>query len=68
LKAGKLTQHDLELSVLLTPKDLKNDLVQYFEAGARHVIRSLRPNQDSTFDLEIISAMISERDLMMGSL
>ena len=68
LKAGKLTQHDLELSVLLTPKNLKNDLVQYFEAGARHVIRSLRPNQDLNFDLQIISAMISERDQMLGSL
>jgi hypothetical protein len=68
LKAGKLTQHDLELSVLLTPKDPKNDLIQYFEAGARHVIRSLRPSRDLTFDLEMISAMISERDQMMGSL
>jgi hypothetical protein len=63
-----LIQHDLELSVLLTPHDLENDLGEYFEAGARHVIRSLRPNQDMTFDLEIISAMIYERDRMMGSL
>ena len=67
-KAVHLIQHDLELSVLLTPLDLENDLGKYFEAGARHVIRSLRPNQDMTFDLEIISAMISERDRMMGSL
>ena len=67
-KAVHLIQHNLELSVLLTPLDLENDLGKYFEAGARHVIRSLRQNQDKTFDLEIISAMISERDRMMGSL
>lgn len=67
-KARQLQKHDLELSVLLTAQDLENNLVDYFEAGARHVIRSLRPSQDRSFDLGIISAMISERTSMMGSL
>jgi len=67
-KANRFVGTDHELSVLLTPKDQNNDLQAYFDAGARHVIRSLRPNNHLGFNLEPISQMLSERALLIGSL
>lgn len=67
-KAKNFSQGDLEISVLLTPHDQENNLQAYVDAGAHHVIRSLRPNQQDTFDLLPISQMLSERAQMIGSL
>lgn len=67
-KAQFFSGRDVELSVLLTPMSISNDLDQYFAAGARHVIRSLRPNSQQSFDLAPISQLLSERDQFVGSL
>ena len=67
-KASHFLGTNHEISVLLTPKDQNNDLQGYFDAGAHHLIRSLRPNQDLSFDLEPISQMLSERAQLIGSL
>jgi len=67
-KASRFLGTDHEVSVLLTSKDPNNDLQNYSDAGAHHVIRSLRPNQDFGFDLEPISRMLSERAQLIGSL
>lgn len=68
VKAQMFSGQELELSVLLTPLSISNDLNQYFAAGARHVVRSLRPTSQQTFDLAPIVQMLSERDQFMGSL
>jgi alkanesulfonate monooxygenase SsuD/methylene tetrahydromethanopterin reductase-like flavin-dependent oxidoreductase (luciferase family) len=67
-KAQMFSGRDIELSVLLTPMSIDNDLDHYFDAGARHVIRSLRPNSQQSFDFAPIIQLLSERDQFMGSL
>lgn len=67
-KVAKLLGSELELSVLLTPVTIENCLDEYYSLGARHVIRSLRPTSDRSFDLSLITQMLSERDQIMGSL
>lgn len=67
-KAKHVAESNLEISVLLTPHDLANDLQAYVDAGADHVIRSLRPSAENTFDLSPISQMLSERAQLIGSL
>lgn len=67
-KAQLFKGREIELSVLLTPLDADNDLDQYFAAGARHVVRSLRPTSQQTFDLSPIIQLLSERDQFVGSL
>jgi hypothetical protein len=67
-KAKNFSQGDHEISVLLTPHDQENNLQDYVDAGAQHVIRSLRPNDENTFDLFPITQMLSERAQMIGSL
>lgn len=67
-QAKNFSQGDHEISVLLTPHDQENNLQVYVDAGAHHVIRSLRPNDENTFDLFPISQMLSERAQMIGSL
>lgn len=67
-KVAKLLGSDLELSVLLTPAMTENRLDEYYSLGSRHVIRSLRPNPEHSFDLSLIVQMLSERDQIMGSL
>ncbi len=59
---------NLDISVLLTKNDLNHDLQAYFDAGAHHVIRSLRPSGENAFDLSPISQMLSERAQLIGSL
>lgn len=67
-KAKYFSGSNLEISVLLTPKDQDNNIQAYLEAGAHHVIRSLRPSHDQSFDLMPISQMLSERTQLIGSL
>jgi alkanesulfonate monooxygenase SsuD/methylene tetrahydromethanopterin reductase-like flavin-dependent oxidoreductase (luciferase family) len=67
-KAKQVAQSNLEISVLLTPNDLANDLQAYVDAGADQVIRSLRPSVEKTFDLSPIAQMLSERAQLIGSL
>ena len=67
-KAKQVAQSNLEISVLLTPNDLANDLQAYLDAGADQVIRSLRPSVENTFDLSPIAQMLSERAQLIGSL
>ncbi len=64
----QVAQSNLEISVLLTPNDLANDLQAYVDAGADQVIRSLRPSVEKTFDLSPIAQMLSERAQLIGSL
>lgn len=67
-KILKFSGIDMELSVLLTPAVSENFLAAYYSLGARHVIRSLRPTPDNSFDLSVIATMLSERDQIMDSL
>ena len=67
-KAKHVAENNLEISVLLTPNDLANDLQAYVDAGADQVIRSLRPSEENTFDLAPIAQMLSERAQLIGSL
>jgi alkanesulfonate monooxygenase SsuD/methylene tetrahydromethanopterin reductase-like flavin-dependent oxidoreductase (luciferase family) len=67
-KAKHVAENNLEISVLLTPNDLPNDLQAYVDAGADLVIRSLRPSEENTFDLAPIAQMLSERAQLIGSL
>ena len=67
-KASHFLGTNHEISVLLTPRDQNNDLLGYFDSGAHHLIRSIRPNEDLSFDLEPISQMLSERAQLIGSL
>lgn len=67
-KAKYVAESNIEISVLLTPNDLTNDLQAYVDAGADHVIRSLRPSGVNAFDLTPISQMLSERAQLIGSL
>jgi alkanesulfonate monooxygenase SsuD/methylene tetrahydromethanopterin reductase-like flavin-dependent oxidoreductase (luciferase family) len=60
LKAGD--GRKCERSVLLTPFDEPMDLGSFAEAGAEHVVRSLRPENDGTFDLRPISDLLSQRN------
>jgi alkanesulfonate monooxygenase SsuD/methylene tetrahydromethanopterin reductase-like flavin-dependent oxidoreductase (luciferase family) len=67
-KAKQVAESNLEISVLLTPNDLANDLPAYVDAGADQVIRSLRPSAKNTFDLAPIAQMLSERAQLIASL
>lgn len=51
--------NDFECSVLLTPLDEPMDLGAY--RAARHVVRSLRPEPDGTFDLTPIVTLLTQR-------
>jgi hypothetical protein len=53
---------ECERSVLLTPFDEPMDLASFTEVGAEHVVRSLRPENDGTFDLRPISDLLSQRN------
>lgn len=63
-----LSGSTIEASVLLTAADAENHLPEFFDLGARHVIRSLRPTDGGTFDLSPIVRLLSERDTLLGSL
>jgi len=49
-----------ERSVLLTPSDEPLDVAAYRHAGADHVVRSLRPEANGTFDLSPIATLLSQ--------
>ena len=51
-----------ERSVLLTPFDEPMDLAAFVNCGAEHVVRSLRPENGGTFDLQPIGDLLSQRN------
>ncbi len=55
-----------ERSVLLTPLDEPIDVSLYRQAGADHVIRSLRPEPNGTFDLTPIVTLLTQRANLTG--
>gem|GEM_PF-627158 len=56
-----LRSRDLVRSVLLTIHDDPVDLDDYVGAGVDHVVRSLRPEADGTFDLAPIAGLLAQR-------
>lgn len=48
-------------SVLLTDLDEPVDLAAYAGVGADHVVRSLRPQPDGTFDLSPVATLLDQR-------
>ncbi len=53
--------HEFVVSVLLTRQDEPIRIVDFAEVGALHLIRSLRPSLDGTFDLQPIQDLLSQR-------
>lgn len=56
-----LRSRELVRSVLLTIHDEPIDLDEYMQAGVDHVVRSVRPEADGTFDLAPIAALLAQR-------
>ncbi|GDX27488.1 LLM class F420-dependent oxidoreductase [Actinomycetes bacterium] len=52
---------EFEISVLLTRQDERILINDFAEVGALHLIRSLRPSPDGTFDLQPIQDLLSQR-------
>ncbi len=53
--------HEFEISVLLTRQDEPIRISDFTEVGALHLMRSLRPSLDGTFDLQPIQDLLSQR-------
>jgi alkanesulfonate monooxygenase SsuD/methylene tetrahydromethanopterin reductase-like flavin-dependent oxidoreductase (luciferase family) len=53
--------NDFIVSVLLTRQDEPIRIDDFAEVGAHHLIRSLRPSLDGTFDLQPIRDLLSQR-------
>lgn len=63
-----LRRRPLVRSVLLTIHDEPVDLAAYVEVGVDHVVRSVRPGADGTFDLTPVRALLEQRsDLLHHS-
>lgn len=50
-----------ERSILLTPVDEPIQLAAYWHGGVDHVVRSVRPESDGTFDLSPIATLLTQR-------
>ncbi|MFM8381731.1 MAG: hypothetical protein ACKOA6_07005, partial [Actinomycetota bacterium] len=56
-----LRSRDLVRSVLLTIHDEPVHLDDYVKAGVDHVVRSVPPEADGTFELAPIAALLTQR-------